>query len=359
MDWLDAQDGVAGRAAGAGAAPEEGDSGEEEEEGGERSGGDGATPPSRLQRQRTVPQPPAPPPPPGAHPQPPPQQAQAQQQAAQAEEADEGCNGPPGFPPAGFPHPAAPPLFVAFRAAEAAARRAAGAHGGGGGASAAFAQPSQQQPPAPAACVSTLAAATAATDGGAARPARPRQCPPALLQLLRLAHVPLETLLREVNPHPRLQSATAKQAQVEALAAHLAPGAGEKAAEAAAGAAPAAAAAAAAAPAPGAAAACVLFPSVGQLPPPRKYSRVDARTVRSGALLRVRSGEARVRALCESLPSDNPIHFVPRMAKTIGMAGVLVAKSRRGSLKLRFEGLDLPPDKREYWFPSQALTYAI
>jgi hypothetical protein len=90
---------------------------------------------------------------------------------------------------------------------------------------------------------------------------------------------------------------------------------------------------------------------------PRRYSLVDPRTVHVGVVLRVRDGEERVRLLCDSLPADNPIKFVAKMRATIGATGVLVAKSRRGSLKLRFDNLDLAEDKREYWYPAEALTW--
>ena len=91
--------------------------------------------------------------------------------------------------------------------------------------------------------------------------------------------------------------------------------------------------------------------------PPRRYALVDPRTVHLNVTLRVRDGEERVRQLCDSLPADNPIKFVAKMRATIGARGVLVAKSRRGSLKLRFDNLDLAEDKREFWYPAEALTW--
>lgn len=146
--------------------------------------------------------------------------------------------------------------------------------------------------------------------------------PPALI---RLQHIPLDNLYAVVAPHPRLQSAAVKQTLIDTFAYHaLTP-------ELTAGA------------------------VVAQ--PPRRYSVVDPRTVHVGAVLRVRDGEERVRHLCDTLPSDNPIKFVAKMKQTIGVRGVLVAKSRRGSLKLRFDNLDLAEDKREFWYPAEALTW--
>jgi len=55
--------------------------------------------------------------------------------------------------------------------------------------------------------------------------------------------------------------------------------------------------------------------------------------------------------------ADAPIKFVSRMRVTIGQTGVLMAKSRRGSLKLRFDHLGLPAERRDFWYPAEALTF--
>ena len=214
-----------------------------------------------------------------------------------------------------------------------------------------------------------------------------RPCPLELLQLIRLQHIPLEHLFREVSIHPRCQSAQAKQLIIDTFAFHtlhinpspmppVGPpqklGDAQDAEAAAADEAPPPAAAAAMdaldAPRSPAPSAPFNWASVGiprgegrstPLPqPPRRYSVVDARTVRLMQELRVRDGEERVKLLCETLPADAPIKFVARMRATIGQKGVLLAKSRRGSLKLRFaDNLGLPPDRREFWFPPQALSF--
>jgi hypothetical protein len=166
----------------------------------------------------------------------------------------------------------------------------------------------------------------------------PPAVPPELLALIRLQHVPLEALYRTVACHPRMQSLYAKQAVVDAFAFHaLQPPA-------------------VAPPADGGQRVEPSWPVDPQ--PPRRYGTVDGRTVRLNTVLRVREGEERVRALCESLPADNPIKWVARMKLTVGQTGVLCAKSRRGSLKLRFDQLtELPVERRDYWFPQECLTW--
>jgi len=155
--------------------------------------------------------------------------------------------------------------------------------------------------------------------------AAPAPCPPELLALIRLQHVPLEKLYDTVTRHPRLQCAGVKQAIIDTFAYHALP--------------------------------TELTCGAGAAQAPRRYGLVDSRCVRPQMVLRVRDGEDHVRELCDSLPADNPIKFVAKMRATIGQRGVLVAKSRRGSLKLRFDQLDLPEDKREFWYPAEALTW--
>jgi hypothetical protein len=206
---------------------------------------------------------------------------------------------------------------------------------------------------------------------------------------LRLQHIPLEHLFREVSPHPRLQTLHAAQLIISTFAFHTlhpppppppppqaiaAAAAAAHAADVAVppGAAPppppaAAAEPAASAPSPASplrSAGGWLAPAGWSCPgsslapqPPRRYSLVDPRVVRLHCALRVRDGEERVRQLCESLPADAPIKFVTRMRVTIGQTGVLMAKSRRGSLKLRFDHLGLPVDRRDFWYPPEALCY--
>ena len=161
-------------------------------------------------------------------------------------------------------------------------------------------------------------------DDSNAAPANPAPCPPDLLALIRLQHIPLEQLYAVVTRHPRLQSSEVKQSIIDTFAYHALP-------------------------------AELMGASPSQAP--RSYALVDSRCVRPQTVLRVRDGEDRVRELCDSLPADNPIKFVAKMRATIGQRGVLVAKSRRGSLKLRFDHLDLPEDKREFWYPAEALTW--
>ena len=169
------------------------------------------------------------------------------------------------------------------------------------------------------------AAAGASGDDSNAAPLHPAPCPPDLLALIRLQHISPEQLYAVVTRHPRLQSAEVKQSIIDTFAYHALP------AELTAGSCPA--------------------------QPPRRYALVDPRCVRLQMVLCVREGEDRVRELCDSLPADNPIKFVAKMRATIGHCGLLVAKSRRGSLKLRFDHLDLPEDKREFWYPAEALTW--
>jgi len=149
-------------------------------------------------------------------------------------------------------------------------------------------------------------------------------CPPHLLALIRLQHIPLEALYREVSPHPRMQAVLAKQCIIDTSAFHHS----------------------------------VANPADAPLTaqPPRRYARVDARIVRVGTVLRVLEDLETVRRLCDTLPPDQPIKFVGRMTATVGQRGEIVQKSRRGALKLRFEGLSLPEDRKDYWFPAEALT---
>lgn len=151
-------------------------------------------------------------------------------------------------------------------------------------------------------------------------------CPAHLFRLLRLQHVPLEDLYGSVAPHPRLHTAPAQALLVHIFAHVLLPTG-------------------------------TVAPSVLPPLPMRRYTQVNGRAVQLQDRLRVRACEAQVRLLCETLPAENPIKFVSKMKVTVGQVGVVTTKSRRGSLKLRFEGLDLPEDKKEYWFPPEALCY--
>ena len=162
-------------------------------------------------------------------------------------------------------------------------------------------------------------------DDSNAAPTHPAPCPPDLLALIRLQHIAPEQLYAVVTRHPRLQSAAVKQSIIDTFAYHALP--------------------------------AELTAGVCAAQPPRRYVLVDSRCVRPQMVLRVRDVEDIVRELCDSLPADNPIKFVAKMRSTIGQRGVLVAKSRRGSLKLRFDKLDLPEDKREFWYPAEALTW--
>ena len=162
-------------------------------------------------------------------------------------------------------------------------------------------------------------------DDSNAAPTHPAPCPPDLLALIRLQHIAPEQLYAVVTRHPRLQSAAVKQSIIDTFAYHALP--------------------------------AELTAGMCAAQPPRRYVLVDSRCVRPQMVLRVRDVEDIVRELCDSLPADNPIKFVAKMRSTIGQRGVLVAKSRRGSLKLRFDKLDLPEDKREFWYPAEALTW--
>jgi len=117
---------------------------------------------------------------------------------------------------------------------------------------------------------------------GAAQP-----CPHDLLQLVRMQHIPLEQLFREVAQHPRLQTMFAAQLVSATFAFHaLHPDAKSE-------------------QDPPAAPPPRPFPPL--MPqPPRRYSLVDPAVVRLSVLLKVREGEELVRQLCESLPVRGP-----------------------------------------------------
>ena len=175
-------------------------------------------------------------------------------------------------------------------------------------------------------------------------------CPPDLLALVRFQHIPLEQLYREVSTHPRLQSLAAKQCIIDTFAYHsgLANGGPARTGIEPQDVVP-----------PGGVAAAVSaeakIAAAGE--PPRRYLSVDSRTVCLDALLRVKDNEDMVRGLCDTLPPDAPIKFVARMKQTIGQVGRLVQKSRRGSLKLQFDLPELPEDRRQFWYPAEALMW--
>lgn len=195
------------------------------------------------------------------------------------------------------------------------------------------------------------------------QPGRP--CPQHLLSLIRFQHIPLELLYREVIPHPRLQSLAAKQMVLDTTALHFglvdtaATTPGWAATPAGVGVAAPLPSLPPAGPADGLASPVVA--EAGQPSfkghPPRQYDKVDSRTVPMGTLLRVRDDEDMVRGLCDTTPADQPIKFVMRMKQTIGQLGRLMQKSRRGSLKLHFDLPELPDERRDFWYPAEALSY--
>jgi hypothetical protein len=191
----------------------------------------------------------------------------------------------------------------------------------------------------------------AAGCNSAPQPGRP--CPPNLLSLIRFQYIPQEFLFGEVVPHPRLQTLGAKDLLLGTLQEF------ERMCT------PHTVVAIPAGPPPGAAPADPLPPPRPAEPgmlsikayPPRQYDKVDSRTVPMGTQLRVRDCEELVRGLCDTLPADQPIKFVMRMKQTIGQLGRLTQKSRRGSLKLHFDLPELPDERRDFWYPAEALSY--
>ena len=190
----------------------------------------------------------------------------------------------------------------------------------------------------------------AAGCNSAPQPGRP--CPHHLLSLIRFQYIPQEFLFGEVAPHPRLQTLGAKDMLLSTLRefnvsntlAAVPPAAP-----------PSPATAATADPLPPSAEPGMLLSIKAY--PPRQYDKVDSRTVPMGTQLRVRDCEELVRGLCDTLPVDQPIKFVMRMKQTIGQQGRLMQKSRRGSLKLHFDLPELPDERRDFWYPAEALSY--